>query len=86
MNSSEIPTSSLTREEIKQACMIYGRMSPIEKWMNVVIEIGFLAPYFSSKPPKGLDPTFYHTGSYKGDMEQYEKLVRLVRRGDEWNN
>ena len=51
---------------------------PVNKQLSLGIKIGLLSQYFSSKPPKGLDPTFYHTGSYEGDTEQYEELIRLV--------
>ena len=26
------------------------------------------------EPPKGLDPTFYHTLSYKGDLALWERI------------
>jgi len=69
---------SITGTDIKDAIIKYSRRSPINKYIDIIIEIGFLAPYFSSEPPKGLDPTFYHTLSYEGDMVKYERLVKLV--------
>lgn len=65
-------------EDIKKAAFTYGRMTPTSKWGPIGVELALLAPYFSSEPPKGLDPTFYHTGSYEGDMKQYERLKSLV--------
>ncbi len=68
----------MTNEEIRKAMTFCGRMTPTNKWTKVAIEIALLAPYFSSEPPKGLDPTFYHTMSYEGDMKQYKRLKELV--------
>lgn len=30
-----------------------------------------------TEPPKGLDPTFYHTGTYKGDMNIWEMIQSI---------
>lgn len=67
-------------EDIGKAAFNLGRMFPTEKHMNLAIEMCLLAPYFKSEPPKGLDPTFYHTLSYEGDMAKYERLRSLVNR------
>lgn len=69
----------VNKEDISKALVFCGRMNPTNKWMKVAIEIALLAPYFSSEPPKGLDPTFYHTMSYEGDIERYKRLKELVR-------
>lgn len=68
----------LTREEINKAIIYYARQYGKQSH-QLAVESAFLVPYFSSEPPKGLDPTFYHTLSYEGDMKQYERLLRLVR-------
>ena len=64
-------------KEIETAIIYWARHLG-KKSENAFI-IARLAPYFAEEPPKGLDPTMYHTASYEGDMEQHEKLKRLVR-------
>ena len=39
-----------------------------------------LIPDWAKIVPKGLDPTFYGTGSYEGDKKIMEKLKALHRR------
>ena len=34
-------------------------------------------PFWDEEPPKGLDPTFYRTLSYEGDMKIYNKIQAL---------
>ena len=34
-------------------------------------------PFWDEEPPKGLDPTFYRTLSYEGDMKIYNKIKAL---------
>lgn len=77
------PNDTITKEEVKKAIEYYSRKSPIEKYVNIIIEIAFTAPYFNSKPSEGLDPTFYHTLSFEGDKAKYERLKQLVRVTDE---
>lgn len=44
-----------------------------------ITKIALLAPYFTSEPLENLDATFYHTGSYKGDLGLYMELRELVK-------
>lgn len=69
----------MDKSDISTALLILGRRMPTSKYIPLALEIALLATYFSSKPSKGLDPTFYHTLSYEGDMEQYEKLEKMVK-------
>ena len=48
-------------------------MEPLE-WLFLMVENN---TSFAEQPPKGLDPTFYHTLSYDGDMEIYEKMMLI---------
>jgi len=32
---------------------------------------------WEKKPPEGLDPTFYHTLTYEGDMEIWKKVEAI---------
>jgi hypothetical protein len=65
-------------EQLAKASMVLGRMSPSDKYLPIAIEIATLAPYFCSKPPKGLGPMSYHTLSYEGDMKHYNRLKEIV--------
>lgn len=39
--------------------------------------LGAARHLFGNHPPqKGLDPTFYHTNTYEGDLELHKKLNR----------
>ena len=68
--------NAIPREKIKNAIIFWARHCG--KQANNAITIAFLAPYFAEEPTRGLCPTMYRTGSYEGDMEQHEKLKRLV--------
>jgi hypothetical protein len=37
----------------------------------------YLDPFWNEEPPKGLDPTFYRTLSYEGDLKIYNKVQAL---------
>ena len=39
--------------------------------------IKFLLSFAPDKPPKGLDPTFYHTGTYEGDLELWNRIESI---------
>lgn len=43
-------------------------------------EIAKLAWRFREEPPEGLDPSFYHTLSYEGDLKYHNRLKELLGR------
>ncbi|MEE9541171.1 MAG: hypothetical protein V3V85_06730 [Candidatus Thorarchaeota archaeon] len=51
------------------------------EFFRTAIDMGeavkFLLSFAPDKPPKGLDPTFYHTLSYGGDAELYERVEEI---------
>ena len=51
---------------------------------DVKLAVGYLRNLARSFTdiPKGLDPTFYHTLSYDGDMAEGERLHALIARLD----
>ena len=54
------------------------------KWEDVQqleADIKFLLSFAPDEPPPGLDPTFYHTLTHKGDMELWERIKKI--KGDE---
>jgi len=52
--------------------MKQDNIAQIEELSNE--EIKLLVSFIPDKPVAGLDPTFYHTLTYKGDLELYIKL------------
>jgi len=37
---------------------------------------------FKDKPKAGLDPTFYHTGTYEGDIFLYETINSFIEQNN----
>jgi len=50
-------------------------MDNTEKLENDIKFLLSFAP--KNKPPEGLDPTFYHTLTYKGDLKLWERIERI---------
>ena len=49
--------------------------------------IKFLLSFAPDKPPKGLDPTFYHTGTYEGDLELWNRIDSIgAQEGSDHGN
>ena len=69
----------MKREDISRALLSLGRRSPTSRYIGPATRIALLAPYFASEPLENLDATFYHIGSYEGDLEQFERLRELVK-------
>jgi len=53
-------------------------------WHDIIDEIEvleedvkFLLSFAPDKPPEGLDPTFYHTLTYKGDLELWDRIKKM---------
>jgi len=69
----------MTREDIDKVLFSLGRRSPTSRYIGPATRIALLASYFASEPLENLDATFYHTGSYEGDLEQFERLRELVK-------
>ena len=70
----------ITSEMVTRAAFVLGRMSPTEKYFPIGVELAYLYPTFYEAPPKGLGPTFYHTGSYKGDKDLHMRLKSIVNK------
>jgi len=70
----------MKREDISRALLSLGRRSPTSRYIGPATRIALLAPYFASEPLENLDATFYHTGSYEGDLELYTELRELIKK------
>ena len=44
-------------------------------------DVKFLLNFAPKDCPEGLDPTFYHTGSYRGDKQLQDRIDQL-RKGE----
>ena len=40
----------------------------------------FIPPWASEEPLSGIDPTFYGTGTFLGDLAVYERVVKILNR------
>ena len=71
--------NKIDRTDIDTTILRLSKSDPLTMdKIDLIMEVLKLAPYFDSEPPKGLDPTFYHTLSYEGDMRQYKRLKEIV--------
>lgn len=91
---TESITEALLRKRVMSAFMEGDRIDDLNaKWgldHDLIIrehieqldsDIKFLLSFcLQDKPPEGLDPTFYHTHNFKGDMGLWERMEKIIEK------
>lgn len=58
--------------KVVEYCKMHG-----DKITALEADIKVLLSFAPDKPPEGLDPTFYHTLTYEGDLEIWKRIQKI---------